>query len=118
MSTYSQKQWHVCLLSACYVLPSIQYSTLWNNRHSFLCVIVTQGDIQQLLIVEDPGAAETYCQDFIPDCHAPLPYNSILIETEEVRPPLPDSWWSGRVEGALRGISGVECCKSRLSFSQ
>lgn len=44
-----------------------------------------QGDIQQLLIVDDPGAAETYCQDYIPDCDAPLPYNSILTEPEEVR---------------------------------
>lgn len=48
---------------------------------------MTQGDIQQLLIVDDPRAAEMYCQDYIPDCHAPLPYNSILIETEEVSPP-------------------------------
>lgn len=44
-----------------------------------------QGDIQQLLIVDDPGAAQTYCQDYIPDCDAPLPYNSILSEPEEVR---------------------------------
>lgn len=51
-----------------------------------VCVTVTQGDIQQLLIVEDPRAAETYCQDYIPDCHAPLPYNTILVEAEEVSP--------------------------------
>lgn len=53
----------------------------------FLCLIVTQGDIQQLLIDDDPRAAETYCQDYIPDCDAPLPYNSVLTETEEVSPP-------------------------------
>lgn len=52
----------------------------------FVCVGVTQGDIQQLLIVDDPRAAETYCRDYIPDCDAPLPYNSILIEAEEVSP--------------------------------
>lgn len=45
-----------------------------------------QGDIQQLLIIDDPSAAETYCQDYIPDCDAPLPYNSILTEPEEVSP--------------------------------
>ena len=50
------------------------------------CVIATQGDIQQLLIVDDPRAAETYCQDYIPDCDAPLPYDSILTEAEEVGP--------------------------------
>uniref|UniRef100_A0A3P9HP02 Laminin G domain-containing protein n=1 Tax=Oryzias latipes TaxID=8090 RepID=A0A3P9HP02_ORYLA len=45
---------------------------------------VFEGEIQQLLIVDDPGAAETYCQDYIPDCDASLPYDSILKETEEV----------------------------------
>lgn len=57
-------------------------------------VISMQGDIQQLLIVDDPGAAETYCQDYIPDCDMPLPYNSILTEPEEVR--------AGRVETCLK----------------
>lgn len=51
-----------------------------------VCVVVTQGDIQQLLIVDDPRAAETYCRDFIPDCDAPLPYDKILAEPEEVSP--------------------------------
>lgn len=50
-----------------------------------LCRVFPQGDIQQLLIVGDPGAAEAYCQDYIPDCDAPLPYNNILTEAEEVR---------------------------------
>uniref|UniRef100_A0A7N6BQJ7 Fibrillar collagen NC1 domain-containing protein n=1 Tax=Anabas testudineus TaxID=64144 RepID=A0A7N6BQJ7_ANATE len=45
---------------------------------------VFEGDIQQLLIADDPRAAELYCQDYIPDCDAPLPYNSILTEAEEV----------------------------------
>lgn len=47
-------------------------------------VIVPQGDIQQLLLVDDPRAAETYCRDYIPDCDAPLPYDSVLAEDEEV----------------------------------
>uniref|UniRef100_A0A3B4UQT0 Thrombospondin-like N-terminal domain-containing protein n=1 Tax=Seriola dumerili TaxID=41447 RepID=A0A3B4UQT0_SERDU len=53
---------------------------------------VFEGDIQQLLIVDDPRAAETYCQDYIPDCDAPLPYDSILTEAEEVRPLLTSKW--------------------------
>lgn len=53
---------------------------------SHSCVTVTQGDIQQLLIVGDPRAAETYCQDYIPDCDAPLAYNNILTDTQEVGP--------------------------------
>lgn len=46
---------------------------------------MTQGDIQQLLLIGDPRAAETYCQDYIPDCDAPLPYDNILTEAEEVK---------------------------------
>ncbi|KAM9391317.1 collagen alpha-1(XI) chain-like [Salvelinus alpinus] len=48
---------------------------------------VFEGEIQQLLIVADPRAAETYCQDYIPDCHAPLPYDSLSQETEEETKP-------------------------------
>lgn len=44
---------------------------------------VFEGEIQQLLFVNDPAAAESYCQDYIPDCDRPLPYNSILVEPEE-----------------------------------
>ncbi|XP_015252893.1 PREDICTED: collagen alpha-1(XI) chain-like [Cyprinodon variegatus] len=44
---------------------------------------VFEGQIQQLLLVDDPRAAETYCQDYIPDCDSALPYESISIETEE-----------------------------------
>lgn len=50
-----------------------------------------QGDIQQLLIVDDPGAAMSYCQDYIPDCDSPLPYNNILTEAEEVSHPISQS---------------------------
>uniref|UniRef100_A0A3P8UJA1 Thrombospondin-like N-terminal domain-containing protein n=1 Tax=Cynoglossus semilaevis TaxID=244447 RepID=A0A3P8UJA1_CYNSE len=46
---------------------------------------VFEGDIQQLLITDDPTSAQTYCQDYIPDCEAPLPYDSILTEAEEVK---------------------------------
>ncbi|XP_072239793.1 collagen alpha-1(V) chain-like [Leuresthes tenuis] len=44
---------------------------------------VFEGEIQQLLLIDDPRAAETYCQDYIPDCDAALPYDNILTETEE-----------------------------------
>uniref|UniRef100_A0A3B3XQH6 Thrombospondin-like N-terminal domain-containing protein n=1 Tax=Poecilia mexicana TaxID=48701 RepID=A0A3B3XQH6_9TELE len=46
---------------------------------------VFEGQIQQLLLVDDPRAAETYCRDYMPDCDTPLPYDSIVIETEKVR---------------------------------
>lgn len=75
----------------------------------FLCVIVTQGDIQQLLIVDDPRAAETYCQDYIPDCDAPLPYNSILTEAEEVSPPLLTASKRERVEPAQTHKEQQDC---------
>lgn len=35
---------------------------------------VFEGDIQQLLMSPDPQAAYTYCEDYIPDCDAALPY--------------------------------------------
>uniref|UniRef100_A0A3Q3LRT1 Thrombospondin-like N-terminal domain-containing protein n=1 Tax=Labrus bergylta TaxID=56723 RepID=A0A3Q3LRT1_9LABR len=63
---------------------SIEGVTVFGTR--LLDEGVFEGDIQQLLIVEDPRAAETYCQDYIPDCDAPLPYNTILAEAEEVSP--------------------------------
>lgn len=56
----------------------------FRDKDLIVRVISMQGDIQQLLIVDDPSAAETYCQDYIPDCDTPLPYNSILTEPEEV----------------------------------
>uniref|UniRef100_A0A8C4NQR1 Collagen, type V, alpha 3a n=1 Tax=Dicentrarchus labrax TaxID=13489 RepID=A0A8C4NQR1_DICLA len=45
---------------------------------------VFQGDIQQLLIVEDPQAAANYCVNYIPDCDSALPYNSHVLELQEV----------------------------------
>jgi len=53
-------------------------------RVVYVCVVLKKGEIQQLLIIDDPRAAETYCQDYIPDCDAALPYDNILTETEEV----------------------------------
>uniref|UniRef100_A0AAY4DSK7 Fibrillar collagen NC1 domain-containing protein n=1 Tax=Denticeps clupeoides TaxID=299321 RepID=A0AAY4DSK7_9TELE len=46
---------------------------------------VFEGDIQQLLIVEDPRTAADYCQHYIPDCHTPLPYSSQPLDPKEVR---------------------------------
>lgn len=43
-----------------------------------------QGDIQQLLIVEDPQAAASYCVNYIPDCDSALPYNSHALQPLEV----------------------------------
>lgn len=50
---------------------------------------VFEGDIQQLLILEDPQAAADYCLHYIPDCDSPLPYNSQAQHTLEI--PLPKS---------------------------
>ncbi|KAM9314869.1 collagen alpha-1(XI) chain-like [Pholidichthys leucotaenia] len=61
---------------------STEGATVFGTR--LLDEAVFEGDIQQLLVVDDPRAAETYCQDYIPDCDAPLPYNTILTEAEEV----------------------------------
>uniref|UniRef100_A0A3P8SWG0 Thrombospondin-like N-terminal domain-containing protein n=1 Tax=Amphiprion percula TaxID=161767 RepID=A0A3P8SWG0_AMPPE len=63
---------------------SIQGVTVFGTR--LLDEDVFEGDIQQLLLIDDPRAAETYCQDYIPDCDAPLPYDSVLTEAEEVSP--------------------------------
>lgn len=43
-----------------------------------------QGEIQQLLLVDDPQAAADYCQDYIPDCDSPLPYSTQSLAPEEV----------------------------------
>uniref|UniRef100_A0A665U5N5 Collagen, type V, alpha 3a n=1 Tax=Echeneis naucrates TaxID=173247 RepID=A0A665U5N5_ECHNA len=39
---------------------------------------VFEGDIQQLLILEDDQAAANYCVNFIPDCDAALPYKIVM----------------------------------------
>ncbi|KAI2666046.1 Collagen alpha-1(V) chain [Labeo rohita] len=44
----------------------------------------TMGEIQQLLLVDDPQAAADYCQDYIPDCDSPLPYSTQRLAPEEV----------------------------------
>ncbi len=49
-----------------------------------LCVCVLQGEIQQLLLVDDPQAAADYCQDYIPDCDSPLPYSTRSLAPEEL----------------------------------
>lgn len=50
-----------------------------------LRVFMLQGEIQQLLLVDDPRAAESYCEQYIPDCDYPLPYSSLSLEPEEVQ---------------------------------
>lgn len=47
---------------------------------------VFEGEIQQLLLVDDPQAAADYCQDYIPDCDSPLPYKTQSLDPDEVNP--------------------------------
>uniref|UniRef100_A0A671QSJ9 Collagen alpha-1(XI) chain-like n=1 Tax=Sinocyclocheilus anshuiensis TaxID=1608454 RepID=A0A671QSJ9_9TELE len=47
---------------------------------------VFEGEIQQLLLVDDPQAAADYCQDYIPDCDSPLPYSTQSLAPEEAKP--------------------------------
>uniref|UniRef100_A0A8C2E8U9 Collagen, type V, alpha 3a n=1 Tax=Cyprinus carpio TaxID=7962 RepID=A0A8C2E8U9_CYPCA len=47
---------------------------------------VFEGEIQQLLLVDDPQAAAYYCQDYIPDCDSPLPYSTQSLAPEEAKP--------------------------------
>lgn len=49
-----------------------------------MCVFIWQGEIQQLLIVDNPRAAGEYCHHYIPDCDFPLPYRTQNYEPEEV----------------------------------
>lgn len=51
-------------------------------NESGICVL--QGEIQQLLLVDDPQAAADYCQDYIPDCDSPLPYKTQSLDPDEV----------------------------------
>lgn len=43
-----------------------------------------KGDIQQLLILEDPQTAANYCVNYIPDCDSPLLYKSQALKLQEV----------------------------------
>lgn len=54
----------------------------------FLFFCFLQGDIQQLLIVEDPKAAYDYCEHYSPDCDTALSDSLQAQEPEEVRQPL------------------------------
>ncbi|KAI5090989.1 collagen alpha-3(V) chain precursor [Silurus meridionalis] len=56
---------------------------------------VFEGEIQQLLIVDDPYAAEYYCHDYIPDCDSPLPYRTQNYEPEETKPSNLDDMMQG-----------------------
>ncbi|KAA0705379.1 Collagen alpha-1(XI) chain [Triplophysa tibetana] len=47
---------------------------------------VFEGEIQQLLFVDDPQTAADYCQHYIPDCDSPLPYRAQSLETEKAKP--------------------------------
>lgn len=38
-----------------------------------LCLVFSQGDIQQLMIVADHRAAYDYCEHYSPDCEVPAP---------------------------------------------
>lgn len=63
------------------------YAWLYNMTlvcHFCLLSGLFQGDIQQLLILEDPQAAANYCVDYIPDCDSALPYNSKALVLQEV----------------------------------
>ncbi|KAJ8367080.1 hypothetical protein AAFF_G00331350 [Aldrovandia affinis] len=59
---------------------------------------VFEGDIQQLLIVEDPEAAASYCQHYIPDCDFALPYSSMAMDPEEAQPRSPELHQDGAGE--------------------
>lgn len=45
--------------------------TLYSADRLFFFSFFFQGDIQQLLIVEDPRAAYDYCEHYSPDCETP-----------------------------------------------
>ncbi|MED6283355.1 hypothetical protein CHARACLAT_007874 [Characodon lateralis] len=43
---------------------------------------VFEGNIQQLMIADDPQAAANYCVNFIPDCDLALPYNGQTLDNQ------------------------------------
>lgn len=66
--------------------------TAWNVL-LFFCFYFFQGKIQQLLIVDDPQAAASYCVNYIPDCDSALPYNSHALKLLEVSAATTRSQW-------------------------
>uniref|UniRef100_A0A8C7MWA7 Collagen, type V, alpha 3a n=1 Tax=Oncorhynchus kisutch TaxID=8019 RepID=A0A8C7MWA7_ONCKI len=51
---------------------------------------VFEGEIQQLLILEDAQAAADYCLHYIPDCDSPLSYNRQAQDPEQTSQLKPD----------------------------
>ncbi|MEQ2184430.1 hypothetical protein GOODEAATRI_007873, partial [Goodea atripinnis] len=45
---------------------------------------VFEGNIQQLMIADDPQAAANYCVNFIPDCDLALPYNGQTLDNQAI----------------------------------
>ena len=81
----------MCVDGVCVCMYGVCMVCVWCVSVCMVCVCVwcmfgvcVQGEIQQLLIIPDPRAAESYCEDYIPDCHAPLPYDSLSRQPEEV----------------------------------
>lgn len=62
---------------------------------SVLLFCFLQGDIQQLLIVDDPKAAYDYCEHYSPDCDIPHSDSLQAQEPEEVSQPR----WKGGIWG-------------------
>lgn len=59
----------------------------------FFSLLFYQGNIQQLLILEDPQAAARYCVDYIPNCDSALPYSIQALTTREVSTVYTRWWW-------------------------
>lgn len=86
---------HIGLLSFLSSVPSIMsfqcadaaaacFSALRFHDFFMLASCLFQGDIQQLLIMDDAEAAANYCVNYIPDCDSALPYNSQALALQEV----------------------------------
>lgn len=74
-----------CTLYSIYVSVIMQFLYTWLHIVTVVCLSgLFQGDIQQLLILEDPQAAASYCVNYIPDCDSALPYNSQALQLLEV----------------------------------
>lgn len=75
-------------------VDSFFYSPVWTKwiDSSVLLFCFLQGDIQQLLIVDDPKAAYDYCEHYSPDCDVPHSDSLQAQEPEEVSQP---GWKAG-----------------------